>query len=63
MAILGRRLVNVGFIEYRDHKTALMGLRWLNAHEVTPEEAVEGLTDEEKKNVRSKESGKREYSI
>lgn len=52
-----------GFIEYRDHKTALMGLRWLNAHEVTPEEAVEGLTDEEKKNVRSKESGKRRLIV
>lgn len=52
-----------GFIEYRDHKAALMGLRWLNAHEVTPEEAVEGLTDEEKKSVRSKESGKRRLIV
>jgi nucleolar protein 4 len=38
-----------GFLEFRDHKTALMGLRWLNAHEVTPAEILEGLTDEEKK--------------
>lgn len=52
-----------GFIEYRDHKAALMGLRWLNAHEVTPEEAVEGLTDEEKKAVRSKDSTKRRLIV
>lgn len=38
-----------GFLEFRDHKTALMGLRWLNAHEVTPSEILEGLDDEEKK--------------
>lgn len=38
-----------GFLEFRDHKTALMGLRWLNAHEVSEEEIVDGLTDEEKK--------------
>ncbi|GEQ68871.1 hypothetical protein JCM33374_g2540 [Metschnikowia sp. JCM 33374] len=38
-----------GFIEFRDHKAALMGLRWLNAHEVTAEEITEGMTDEEKK--------------
>ncbi|EGW35020.1 uncharacterized protein SPAPADRAFT_69369 [Spathaspora passalidarum NRRL Y-27907] len=38
-----------GFIEFRDHKAALMGLRWLNAHEVSISEIVEGLTDEEKK--------------
>lgn len=37
-----------GFIEFRDHKTALMGLRWLNAHEVTIPEVLEGMTDEEK---------------
>lgn len=52
-----------GFIEYRDHKAALMGLRWLNAHEVTPEEAVEGLDEEAKKRVRSKESGKRRLIV
>lgn len=40
-----------GFVEYRDHKAALMGLRWLNAHEVTRQEILEGLTDEEKKNL------------
>lgn len=38
-----------GFLEYRDHKTALMGLRWLNAHQVTIEEITEGLTESEKK--------------
>ncbi|AGO13628.1 AaceriAGL250Wp [[Ashbya] aceris (nom. inval.)] len=38
-----------GFIEYRDHKAALMGLRWLNAHLVTRDEIIEGMTDEEKK--------------
>ncbi|KAH3677031.1 hypothetical protein WICMUC_001937 [Wickerhamomyces mucosus] len=38
-----------GFLEFRDHKAALMGLRWLNAHEVTVQEILEGLTDEEKK--------------
>lgn len=38
-----------GFIEFRDHKTALMGLRWLNAHEVSAEEIQEGLSEEEKK--------------
>ncbi|WEJ93229.1 RNA recognition motif-containing protein [Yamadazyma tenuis] len=38
-----------GFIEFRDHKVALMGLRWLNAHEVGIEEILEGLNDEERK--------------
>lgn len=38
-----------GFVEFRDHKTALMGLRWLNAHEVVPEEILEGLDEEQKK--------------
>lgn len=38
-----------GFLECRDHKAALMALRWLNAHEVTIPEILEGLTDEEKK--------------
>ncbi|GMM32344.1 mRNA-binding ribosome biosynthesis protein [Martiniozyma asiatica (nom. inval.)] len=38
-----------GFLEYRDHKHALMALRWLNAHEVTIPEIVNGLTDEQKK--------------
>ncbi|CCH57956.1 hypothetical protein TBLA_0A01570 [Henningerozyma blattae CBS 6284] len=40
-----------GFIEYRDHKSALMGLRWLNAHKITTEEILEGLTDDEKKSI------------
>lgn len=38
-----------GFIEFRDHKTALMGLRWLNAHEVSAQEIVEGMDDSGKK--------------
>ncbi|KAG5421667.1 NOP4 [Candida metapsilosis] len=38
-----------GFIEFRDHKAALQGLRWLNAHEVSIDEITEGMTDEEKK--------------
>ena len=38
-----------GFIEFRDHKAALMGLRWLNAHEVSIPEILEGLSDEQKK--------------
>ena len=36
-----------GFVEYKDHKHALMGLRWLNVHAVTHEELVSGLTPEE----------------
>lgn len=36
-----------GFVEFRDHKAALMGLRWLNAHEVSREEMFAGLTEEE----------------
>ena len=36
-----------GFIEFRDHKVALQGLRWLNAHEVTIDEITEGMTEEE----------------
>lgn len=38
-----------GFLEFRDHKHALMALRWLNAHEVTKAEIVSGLTEEQKK--------------
>ncbi|ODQ79862.1 hypothetical protein BABINDRAFT_36417 [Babjeviella inositovora NRRL Y-12698] len=38
-----------GFIEFRDHKAALMGLRWLNAHEVSAEEILEGMSEEETK--------------
>ncbi|KAK6463236.1 hypothetical protein DFJ63DRAFT_285748 [Scheffersomyces coipomensis] len=38
-----------GFVEFRDHKAALMALRWMNAHEVTTEEIVEGLTEDEVK--------------
>ena len=38
-----------GFLEFRDHKHALMALRWLNAHEVTKAEIVCGLTEEQTK--------------
>ncbi|KAL6925557.1 hypothetical protein ACO0SA_000155 [Hanseniaspora valbyensis] len=40
-----------GFLEFKDHKSALMGLRWLNAHEVTKEEILDTLTIEEAENV------------
>ncbi|VUG18551.1 NOP4 [Brettanomyces bruxellensis] len=38
-----------GFLEFRDHRSALMALRWLNAHQVTTDEILSSLTDEEKK--------------
>ena len=38
-----------GFLEFRDHKNALMALRWLNAHEVTKQEIVCGLTEEQRR--------------
>lgn len=38
-----------GFLEFRDHKHALMALRWLNAHEVTKAEITCGLTEEQRK--------------
>lgn len=38
-----------GFLEFRDHKHALMALRWLNAHEVTKAEIVCGLTEDQTK--------------
>lgn len=41
-----------GFVEYRDHKSALMGLRWLNVHKVSKEEILEGATDEEKRHIK-----------
>lgn len=40
-----------GFLEYRDHKHALMALRWLNAHEVNRHEIIEGLTPEQIKSA------------
>lgn len=52
-----------GFIEFRDHKAALMGLRWLNAHEITMAEIAEGLTDEEKKTVDAGDSTKRKLIV
>lgn len=41
-----------GFLEFRDHKSALMALRWLNCHEVTYEEILAGLSPEEQKFVK-----------
>lgn len=52
-----------GFIEYRDHKAALMGLRWLNAHEVTPAEILEGLDEKEKKLAATEGLNKRKLIV
>ncbi|GAV55032.1 hypothetical protein ZYGR_0AS03550 [Zygosaccharomyces rouxii] len=38
-----------GFVEFKDHKHALMGLRWMNVHQVTKGEILEGLNEEERK--------------
>lgn len=42
-----------GFLEFRDHKHALMALRWLNAHETTIPEILNGLTEEQKKRAQT----------
>ena len=34
-----------GFLEMKNHKAALMALRWLNAHKVTKEEIAQGNED------------------
>lgn len=52
-----------GFVEYRDHKSALMGLRWLNAHEVTPAEILEGLDEKEKKLAATEGLNKRKLIV
>lgn len=52
-----------GFLEFRDHKSALMALRYLNCHEVTKEEVLEGLTDEEKKFVKFDSANKRRLIV
>ncbi|KAH3902143.1 related to Nucleolar protein 4 [Saccharomycodes ludwigii] len=52
-----------GFVEYKDHKSALMGLRWLNAHEVTKQEIFEGLTPEEKKSLDTEGFSKRRLVV
>lgn len=36
-----------GFVEFRNHKAALMGLRWLNTHQVTRDEILEGYDKSE----------------
>lgn len=41
-----------GFLELRNHKAALMALRWLNAHAVTKEEIAEGSKEAEPDKVR-----------
>ncbi|KAG5358498.1 Nucleolar protein 4 [Yarrowia sp. B02] len=40
-----------GFLEFRDHKAALMALRWLNAHEVSTEEVLDGYEEKERRHV------------
>lgn len=52
-----------GFLEFRDHKAALMGLRWLNAHEVSIPEILEGATEEEKKSLDLGDSKKRRLVV
>lgn len=52
-----------GFIEFRDHKAALMGLRWLNAHEVTVPEILEGLDEDEKKIAATEGMNKRKLIV
>lgn len=52
-----------GFLEFRDHKAALMGLRWLNAHAVSTEETLEGATEEEKKNADMSDYKKRRLVV
>lgn len=52
-----------GFVEYRDHKAALMGLRWLNAHEVTVAEILEGLDEKEKKLAATEGINKRKLIV
>lgn len=52
-----------GFIEFRDHKCALMGLRWLNAHEVTIPEIIEGLSEEEQKLAKLEGLSKRQLIV
>lgn len=52
-----------GFLEFRDHKAALMGLRWLNAHEVSMQEILEGVSEEEKKHLDFGDSKKRRLVV
>ena len=52
-----------GFLEFRDHKCALMGLRWLNAHQVTDEEILDGLTDEGKNLIDLESKNKRRLIV
>lgn len=52
-----------GFLEFRDHKAALMGLRWLNAHEVSMQEILEGTTDEERKQIDMTDSKRRRLVV
>lgn len=52
-----------GFIEFKDHKHALMGLRWLNVHLVTHEEIFSGLTEEEKNMIDFDETKSRRLCV
>lgn len=37
-----------GFVEFKDHKHALMGLRWMNVHQVTSDEIHAGANEDDK---------------
>lgn len=52
-----------GFLEFKNHKYALMGLRWLNAHMVSKEEILTGLEEEEAQKVDLKDSTKRRLVV
>lgn len=52
-----------GFLEFRDHKSALMALRYLNCHEVTREEILEGLTEDEQKYIKFDDKNKRRLVV
>ncbi|GMM33246.1 mRNA-binding ribosome biosynthesis protein [Saccharomycopsis crataegensis] len=52
-----------GFLEFKDHRNALMALRYLNCHEITREEVMEGLTDEEKKFLKYEGGNKRRLIV
>lgn len=52
-----------GFIEFRDHKAALMGLRWMNAHQVTMDELTEYMTEEQRQEARLDATNKRQLIV
>lgn len=44
-----KRSRGFGFVEFKDHKSALSSLRWLNGYQVSVDDVLVGLTEEEKK--------------